>query len=154
MQKFYVGLDIGTHYIKVVVAAPPQNADSPMQILATATSASKGMRHGYIVDTKEVTRAIHDAVQRASHAARVPIKSARVAMGGISLEEVRSGADITLTASGGVVTDHEIERVLAESEKRACAQARTSRLRHPAASSPITRSNASSRKAKNGPHPA
>jgi cell division protein FtsA len=119
MQKFYAGIDIGTHYIKVVVAAPPASSDSPMQILATATSASKGMRHGYIVDTKEVTRAIHDAVQRAAQAARVPIKGARIAMGGISLEEVRSQADITLTASGGMVTDHEIERVLAESEKRA-----------------------------------
>lgn len=119
MQKFYAGIDIGTHYIKVVVAAPPTSNDSPMQILATATSASKGMRHGYIVDTKEVTRAIHDAVHRASQAARVPIKGARIAMGGISLEEVHSQADITLTASGGIVTDHEIERVLAESEKRA-----------------------------------
>ncbi|OGG60833.1 hypothetical protein A2765_01860 [Candidatus Kaiserbacteria bacterium RIFCSPHIGHO2_01_FULL_56_24] len=119
MQKFYAGIDIGTHYIKVVVAAPPASNDSPMQILATATSASKGMRHGYIIDTKEVTRAIHDAVHRAAQAARVPIKGARIAMGGISLEEVRSQADITLTASGGIVTDHEIERVLAESEKRA-----------------------------------
>jgi len=122
MQKCYTGIDIGTHYIKVVVAAPPQGADSPMQILATATAASKGMRHGYIVDIKEVTHAIRDAVQRAAQAARMPVKGARIAMGGVSLEEIRSTADITLTASGGIVTDHEIERVLAESEKRASAR--------------------------------
>lgn len=122
MQKCYAGIDIGTHYIKVVVAAPPESADAPMQILATATSASKGIRHGYVVDGREVTRAIHDAVQRASQAARVPIKGARIAMGGISLEEVRSQADITLTASGGIVTEHEMERVLAESEKRASSR--------------------------------
>lgn len=122
MQKCYAGIDIGTHYIKVVVAAPPESIDAPMQILATATSASKGIRHGYVVDGREVTRAIHDAVQRASQAARVPIKGARIAMGGISLEEVRSQADITLTASGGIVTEHEMERVLAESEKRASSR--------------------------------
>ncbi|MFZ2555537.1 MAG: cell division FtsA domain-containing protein [Minisyncoccia bacterium] len=122
MQKCYVGLDIGTHYIKVVIAAAPASSDSPMQILATATSASKGMRHGYIVDTKEVTRAIYDAVHRASQAARMPVKGARIAMGGVSLEEVRSTADITLTTSGGIVTEHEIERVLAESEKRASSR--------------------------------
>lgn len=122
MQKCYVGLDIGTHYIKVVIAAAPESADAPMQILATATAASKGMRHGYIVDNKEVTRAIRDAVHRASQTARMPVKGARIAMGGISLEEVRSTADITLTASGGIVSEHEIERVLAESEKRASSR--------------------------------
>lgn len=122
MQKFYAGIDVGTHYIKVVVAAPPQHNDAPMQILATATSASKGVRHGYIVDAKEATRAIYDAVQRAAQAAHMPIKHARIAMGGISLEEVRSSSDITLTASGGVVTEHEMERVLAESEKRASSR--------------------------------
>lgn len=122
MQKVYAGIDIGTHYIKVVIATPPQTPDSPMQIIATATSASKGMRHGYIVDTKEVTRAIHDAVQRASQAAHIPVRSARIGMGGISLEELHSSADITLTASGGIVTAHEMERVLAESEKRASSR--------------------------------
>jgi cell division protein FtsA len=122
MQKFYAGIDVGTHYVKVVIATPPQHTDAPMQILSTATSASKGIRHGYIVDVKEAARAIHDAVHRASQAARMPIRSARIAMGGVSLEEVRSSADITLTASGGMVTEHEMERVLAESEKRASSR--------------------------------
>lgn len=121
-QKFYAGIDVGTHYVKVVVAAAPEHSDSPMQVLATATSPSKGIRHGYIVDVQEAARAIRDAVHRASQASRVPIKNARVAMGGISLEEIRSSADITLTASGGMVTPHEMERVLAESEKRASAR--------------------------------
>ncbi len=122
MNKVYAGIDIGTHYIKVVIAAPQQSHDAPLHVLATATTASKGMRHGYIVDTKEVTRAIRDAVERASHAAHVQIRSARIGMGGVSLEELHSTADITLTASGGVVTPHEMERVLAETEKRASAR--------------------------------
>lgn len=122
MRRFYTGIDIGTHYIKVVVAAPPEAADAPMHILATATTASRGMRHGYIVDMKEVARAIHEAAGRAAQSARVPIKSARIAMGGVSLEETRSGAEISLTPSGGIVHNHDIERVLAESEKRASAR--------------------------------
>ena len=121
-QKYYAGIDVGTHYVKVVVATPPQSADSPMHILATATSASKGMRHGYIVDRKEMTHAIHDTVGRAAAAARVAIRSARVAVGGISLEEIRSSADISLTPSGGIVTERDIERSLAESEKRASSR--------------------------------
>src|SRR3989344_710644 len=121
-QKYYAGIDIGTHYVKVVVAVPLQNPDSPMHILATATSASKGMRHGYIVDGKEMARVVYDTVTRAASAARVPLRSARVAVGGISLEEIRSSADSSLASSGGIVTERDIERVLAESEKRASAR--------------------------------
>lgn len=121
-QQIYTGIDIGTSQVKVVIAAPPQSPDSPMQILATASANSKGLRHGYVLDVKEVARAVRSAVDRASHAARVTVKSARVGMGGLSLEEVRSSAEITLTASGGVVTGRDIERVIDESEKKAAAR--------------------------------
>jgi len=121
-QKIYTGIDIGTHQVKVVIAASPETFESPMQILATASAASKGMRQGYIVDTKEVARAVRSAVDRASHAARIQVKSARVGLGGISLEEVRAQAEISLTSSGGVVTPKDIERVIDESEKRAVSR--------------------------------
>lgn len=121
-QKIYTGIDIGTHQVKVVIAAAPASPESPMQILATASSSSKGMRHGYIVDVKEVARAVRSAVDRASHAARVQVKEARVGMGGVSLEEVRSSAEISLTQSGGIVTGKDIERVIDEGEKRAVSR--------------------------------
>ena len=129
-QKIFTGIDIGTHQIKVVIAAAPDNQDSPMQILATASSSSRGMRHGYIIDTKEVARAVRMAVDRASHAARVQVKSARVGMGGVSLEEIRSSAEITLTVSGGIVTGKDIERVIDESEKRAASRAANRTIIH------------------------
>jgi cell division protein FtsA len=121
-QKIYTGIDIGTHQVKVVIAAAPASPESPMQILATASSSSKGMRLGYVIDSREVARSVKSAVERASHAARVPVKSARVGMGGVSLEEVRASAEITLTQSGGIVTAKDIERVIDESEKRALSR--------------------------------
>jgi len=121
-QRIYTGIDIGTQLVKVVIAAPPPTPESPMQILATASAPSKGVRQGYITDAKEVARAVRAAVDRASQAARVPVKSARIAVGGVSLEEARSSAEITLTASGGIVTGRDIERVIDESEKRAASK--------------------------------
>lgn len=118
-QRVFTGIDIGTHQIKVVVASPAQTPDVPMHILATASSSSRGLRHGYIVDRQEAVRAIREAVIRASQAAKVPIKSARISMGGVSLEELRSSAEVSLTASGGIVGDRDIERVLRESESKA-----------------------------------
>ena len=117
-RKYYTGIDIGTYHVKVVIAAPPENPNLPMQILGTGAAASKGMRYGYIIDTHEATKSVKEAVQRASAASKLPVRSARVALGGLGLDEIRSSGDVTLTASGGIVTDREIERGLKESEKR------------------------------------
>jgi cell division protein FtsA len=43
-------------------------------------------------------------------------------MGGVGLDEVRSGAEISLTPSGGIVTERDLEKVMRESEKRAAAK--------------------------------
>lgn len=118
MRKFYTGIDIGTYHVKVVIAAPPENPELPMQILGTGSAASKGMRYGYIIDINEATKSIKEALARASQTAKVSIKSARVAMGGLGLDEIRSTAEITLTPSGGIVTEREIARAERESEKK------------------------------------
>lgn len=122
MRKFYTGIDIGTYHVKVVIAAPADRPDLPMQIVGTGTAASKGMRHGYIIDRAEASRSIKEALQRAASAAKVNVKSARVAMGGVGLDEIRSQGDVTLTASGGIVTEKDIEKALRDSEKRASSK--------------------------------
>lgn len=118
-RPLYTGIDIGSHSVKVVIAAPPEGPDAPLSIIGTGSSATKGMRQGYVTDRTETTRSIREAVARASQASKVSVKRARVAIGGVSLEEMRSTGDITLTTSGGVVSERDIERALKESEKRA-----------------------------------
>jgi cell division protein FtsA len=123
MQKrTYTGIDIGTYHVKVVIAAPPESPDIPMQVLGTGIASSRGLRHGYIIDRAEAGRSIREALSRAKAAAKIPVTAARIAMGGVGLDEIRSSSDITLTASGGVVTAREIERALRESEKRASSK--------------------------------
>ncbi|KKW18625.1 MAG: Cell division protein ftsA [Candidatus Adlerbacteria bacterium GW2011_GWC1_50_9] len=119
MARVYTGIDIGSSHIKVVVATPAENTELPMRILGTGTTPSKGVRSGYIVDVKEATKNLREALTRARSASKVPIRSARLALGGISLEDIRSTGEITLTPSGGIVTVREMERATSESEKRA-----------------------------------
>ena len=70
-RTVYCGIDIGTFHVKVVIAAPSESSDMPMQILGTGTATSRGMRHGYIIDRNEATRSVKEALARASSAARV-----------------------------------------------------------------------------------
>lgn len=119
MKRFYTGIDIGTYHVKVVVATPPEAPELPMQIVGTGSATSRGMRHGYIIDTGEATKSVKEALSRASAAAKVSIKSARIGLGGLGLDEIRSTGEVTLTPSGGIVTDREVERAERESQKRA-----------------------------------
>ena len=121
MRKVYAGLDIGTYHIKAAIAAIPTSPDTPMQILGTGLAATKGMRHGYVTESAEVTKSIREAFSRAQSAAGVSVRSARVAVGGIGIDELRSTGEVTLTASGSIVTERDMERVAQESQKR-CTQ--------------------------------
>lgn len=132
MQKtFYTGIDIGTYHVKVVLAAPPERHDVPMQILGTGTAPSKGMRHGYVVDVREAAQSVREAVERAASAARLKVSSARLAIGGMGLEDLRSTGDISLTPSGGVVSEADLDRAVKDSEKRASAKLANKHVLHP-----------------------
>ncbi len=54
-QKISVGIDIGTHHIKVVVAENVKAEDGTYapRILGTGSAESKGLRHGYITNLRE-----------------------------------------------------------------------------------------------------
>lgn len=119
MRNLYAGIDIGTYHIKVVLAAPIESSEGPLRIVGTGSAAAKGIRNGYIVSAKEAGRAIQEAVVRAAQGQTLQVKRARIALGGLGLDEVRSTGDVTLTASGGVVTERDIARALEESQKRA-----------------------------------
>src|SRR3989344_7485169 len=67
MQRpVYAGIDIGTYHVKVVIATPSDSPagglELPLNIIGTGTSSSKGLRHGYIIDKKEATRSIREAL--------------------------------------------------------------------------------------------
>src|SRR5580693_2198657 len=118
-RKVYCGIDIGTYHVKVVIVAQAENPELPMQILGTGTATSRGMRHGYIVEKAEAKRSEKEALTRAASAARVQVRSARVGLGGVGIDEIRSTGDVTLTPAGGIVTQQMIDRAMRESEKRA-----------------------------------
>ncbi len=122
MKNIYTGIDIGTYHVKVVIAAPAGTPEAPMHIIGTGIASSKGMRHGYILDTTEVTKSIRDALDRARGAAKVPVTHARLAVGGAGLDEIRSSASVSLTTWSGVVTEAAIDRARQESQKQASSK--------------------------------
>jgi cell division protein FtsA len=121
--QLFTGIDIGTNYVRVVVSEAFEDTKQFPTIVGVGSASSKGLRHGYIINQFDVVTSLQDALATASKSAQTTIKSARVAVSGISLDEVRIQASTTLTRTGGEVTEDDIERVL-----HACERAATSHL--------------------------
>ncbi len=99
-RNIAVGIDIGTYQIKVVIAEQVRDKDrSYSRILGTGFTESKGLRHGYIVNTNEVTRGIRTALDQAEKASGIQVRRAYVSVGGIGLSSVL-GSGFTMTSRG------------------------------------------------------
>lgn len=128
MAKIYTGIDIGTSHVKVVIAVADQGGG--LRIVGTATSGSKSMRHGYIINVPDVTNSIREAVDRAEKMAGVRVRSARVAIGGVGLDELRATGEVSLTTSGGEVTDRDVQRAIKQSEERSSSKLTNRKVIH------------------------
>ena len=90
-RRIATGIDIGTHQTKVVVVEEVQTDAGPeLHIIGTGIAESRGMRHGYVVDAEDAAESVRQARAQAEQVARVPIRKGFLAIGGVSLDEVRA----------------------------------------------------------------
>jgi len=110
-RRIATGIDIGTYQVKVVVVEEFADKDSGRQlrIIGTGLAESKGLRHGYIVNKDEVTTSILKAKQQAESIARVPLHSAFLAVGGISLDEARATGSAIISRADQEITALDID---------------------------------------------
>ncbi len=112
-RRIATGIDLGTHQIKVVMVEEVRSKEgSSLRVIGTGLSESAGMRHGYVIDPEEVAASVRTAKRQAESMARAPIKSAFLAVGGISLEEHRGTGEAMVSRADQEVTELDIEKVL------------------------------------------
>ena len=75
--RITTGIDVGTYEVRVVVAQ--QGAENSLPtILGTGRAESKGLRHGYIINTADVIKSVSLAIKQAEKSSGVKIKKAYV----------------------------------------------------------------------------
>ncbi len=112
-RRIATGIDIGTYQIKVVVVeelVDKRTRARQVRIIGTGLAESKGLRHGYIVDKDEVTACILRAKKQAEATARFPIRSAFLAIGGISLDEARATGSTIISRADQEITALDLEK--------------------------------------------
>ena len=111
-RRIATGIDIGTYQVKVVVVEELADKSSARQlrIIGTGLAESRGLRHGYIVNKEEVSASILLAKQQAETIARVPIRSAFLAVGGISLDEARATGSAIISRADQEITALDLDK--------------------------------------------
>ena len=112
-RNIAVGIDIGTHQIKVVVAEQvEENGRLSPRILGTGYSESKGLRHGYIVHSAEVARGLRSALTQAEKTSGISIKQAYVSVGGIGLSGIVSNGSSMTSRGDSEISELDTEKAM------------------------------------------
>jgi cell division protein FtsA len=109
-RRIATGIDIGTHQTKVVVVEQIAGENGPeLHIIGTGLSETQGLRHGYVVDAADAAATVRAAKAQAESMTHLPIKNAFLAIGGISLDEIRANGESVISRADQEVTELDIE---------------------------------------------
>ncbi|MFA6999741.1 MAG: cell division FtsA domain-containing protein [Candidatus Paceibacterota bacterium] len=111
-----VGIDIGTHTIKVVVVCYDKETKAP-SLLATGSAETTGMRLGYITNIDQVADALKKAVKQAETSLGFKIRKACVSISGISLSSSVSIGSVIISRADQEITELDISKALSMSEE-------------------------------------
>jgi len=110
-RRIATGIDIGTHHVKVVVVEEVARESGTLpRVIGTGLIESKGLRHGYVVNRAEVAESVRAAKMQAEGQARVPIRGAYLAAGGISLDETRGTGEAIISRADQEITELDVEK--------------------------------------------
>ena len=103
----YVGLDIGTTSVKVVVA---EYIEGQMNIIGVGNAKSDGLNRGIVVDIDQTVQAIQRAVRQAEEKAGIQIKSVNVGLPNLLEVESCQGM-IAVSSESKEITDEDVRNV-------------------------------------------
>lgn len=115
-SRITAGIDIGTYEVRVVVAEQDEENSLPT-ILGTGRAESKGLRHGYIINTSDVTRSVSLAVAQAQKSSGIKIKKAFISIGGVGLSGINSHGSTIISRADQEVTNTDTEQAVLAAEE-------------------------------------
>lgn len=114
MQKnvpVYTGIDIGTSFVRCVIAYASGEADGSFSIAGVGIAPCQGVRKGVVVHPEEVAEAINAAIEDAERQAGVNVTRATVLVGGAHIGSQTSRGVVAISGAGRTITDDDRLRV-------------------------------------------
>lgn len=130
-QNIAVGIDVGTHQVKVVVAEySRESGNAALRVIGAGFAASRGLRHGYIINGHDAAKSIGKAVAQAEASTHRRIKRAFLAIGGVGVEELRSKGETVVGQASGEITNLDCAAALASAEERVAQKLQNRKIIH------------------------
>ena len=125
------GIDIGTYQVKVVISEHVRGKDKRFpKIIGTGFAESKGLRHGYIINSEDVIRSIRKASAQAEKTAQTRIKRAFISIGGVGLDEIHSKGEVIISRADLEITELDVKNVLNKSEEHIASKISNRKILH------------------------
>ncbi len=127
-RQTITGIDIGTYQVKVVIAEAGNRAEGRgkngdgggrglPRVIGVGVAESKGLRHGYIVNVREVAESVRAAIAEAERRSETRVKRAFVSVGGIGVGSIVSTSSIIISRADSEITPLDIKKVLDQCQK-------------------------------------
>lgn len=115
--RLFVGLDIGSANIRVVVAEEAFE-DTLLRVIGVGETPSMGVRRGTIVDTQAVARACHVALEHAERMSGHVSERVFAALSGADIICQEARGVVAVSRADGEVGEDDVTRCLGEVEAR------------------------------------
>lgn len=100
----YVGLDIGTSAVRVVVGTIDQNNPGKLSIIGHGQATNHGMRRGMVVHIDDAAEAINKAVTEAERLSGIRIQGGTVNINGAHVSGLNSKGVIAISSANREIT--------------------------------------------------
>jgi len=107
----YVGLDIGTSAVRVVVGTIDQNNPNKLSIIGHGQAVNHGMRRGMVVHIDDAAEAINKAVTEAERLSGIRIQGGTVNINGAHVSGLNSKGVIAISSANREITTDDRIRV-------------------------------------------
>ena len=114
-EQIFVGLDIGSSTIRVVIGKQESEIGHP-SIIGVGEAAATGIRRGVIVDIDEAVSSISEALEKAERMTGLSIDHAVVSVGGAHITSLESHGVVAIARADGEVTENDVVRVVDASQ--------------------------------------
>ncbi len=115
IRNISIGIDVGSSVTRIVVGEFLKGEKNP-KIIGVGESETRGLRHGYVVDSVPAVISVKKAVVLAEKSSGVKIKRAFVAISGTTLRGTMSSGSAIISKADGEVTNLDITKALEDSE--------------------------------------
>jgi len=109
-NEVITGLDIGTTKICALIAELTEHGE--LLVTGIGVAPSPGMKKGVVVDIESTTRAVEEAVAKASRQAGREVESVYVGVTGEHIASLNSSGVIAITHPDREITNADVERAL------------------------------------------